>query len=520
LRELSARPLLLLAFLLLAPLPARADAWFSETQLQVPGNPKTVLPCDLDGDGLVDVAAVYAVSHAERLRYYVHLAAFLQGAAGYSTTPDATVPLSRGESLAFLGNTDASRAGPELLTLREGGISSWEVHREAGGAHWVEKDLGGVESRWIGADWSGLKNVDLARDLDGDGLDEILVPERGTLAILASAGDGRYTLRDRLVADVFREVGQPEDPGHVIDFIDRYEIKVSETFPEIYDTDVDADGRRDLLLIYADLVATYRQLPDGRFEISPRLFRSGITPNRDLLRSVVPPKIVVTQAHDFDGDARADLIVSRAEVRGLKGILTLDFHRNIDGSFEKEPSFHLRQEVLALWPMVADYDQDGKLDFTFLQTDFGIREIINFLLTRRLTFHFEFYPWRGAPAFPEKPIRRKDVSVKFDLKEGHLSAVPLVDISHDFNGDGLPDFYSPREREAFSVYFARRKGDKRLFSGSPDIHVRVHQSFYRRFVDLNRDGRADVIFWYQAEVLRRDLNDKILVLTSNPIASP
>jgi hypothetical protein len=519
LRKLAARTLVLLAALLLGPLPARADEWFSKTRLQVPGNPKTVLVCDLDGNGLQDLAAAYAVSHATRLRYYVHLAAFLQGPSGFSRKPDVTVPLARGESVVFLGETDPSRPGPELLTLHDRGVSAWRVDRGGGAPRWVKEELGGIANRWIGADWSGLRNVDLARDLDGDGRDEILVPERGTLAILAADANGRYALRDRLEADLFRETGQPEDPGHLIDFIDRYQIKLSETFPEIYDVDLDADGRLDLLLSYADLVATYRQGPDGRFETSPRLFRAGLTPNRDLLRSVVPPKIVVTQAHDFDGDARADLILSRAEVRGLKGIITLAFPRNINGSFEKESSFKLRKEVLALWPVVGDYDQDGKLDFTFLQTDFGIPEIINFLIRRRLTFHFDFYPWRGTPAFPEKPVRRKDVSVKFDLKEGHLSAVPLVDISHDFNGDGLPDFYSPREREAFSVYFARPKGDGRLFSGSPDIHARVHQSFYRRFADLNRDGRADVIFWYQAEVLRHDLNDKILILSSHPAAT-
>jgi hypothetical protein len=519
LRKLSVLPLVLLAALLLGPRPARADKWFSKTQLQVDGNPKTVLVCDLDGDGLQDLAAVYAVSQATRLRYYVHLAAFLQGPSGFPRKPDVTVPLTGGESLIFLGETDPSRPGRELLTLRDRGVSAWRVDRAGGAPRWVKKDLGGPGSRWIRADWSGVKNVDLAMDLDGDGRDEILVPERGALVILAADAHGRYSPRERLKVDIFRETGQPEEPGHVVDFIDQYQIKISETFPKIYDVDLDADGRRDLLLNYADLVATYRQGPDGRFETSPHLFRAGLTPNRDLLRSVVPPKIVVTQAYDFDGDGRADLLMSRSEVRGLKGVITIAFHRNINGSFEKKPSFWLKKEVLALWPIVGDYDQDGKLDFTFLQTDFGIPEIINFLLRRRVTFHFDFYPWRGDPAFPEKPIHRKDVSVKFDLREGHLSAVPLVDISHDFNGDGLPDFYSPREREAFSIYFAKQKGDERLFSDSPDINVHVHQSFYRRFADLNRDGRADVVFWYQSEELRSDLNDKILVLTSLPIAT-
>jgi hypothetical protein len=153
LRKLAARTLVLLAALLLGPLPARADEWFSKTRLQVPGNPKTVLVCDLDGNGLQDLAAAYAVSHATRLRYYVHLAAFLQGPSGFSRKPDVTVPLARGESVVFLGETDPSRPGPELLTLHDRGVSAWRVDRGGGAPRWVKEELGGIANRWIGADW-------------------------------------------------------------------------------------------------------------------------------------------------------------------------------------------------------------------------------------------------------------------------------------------------------------------------------------------------------------------------------
>lgn len=509
--------LILVITLLFAPLTARADRWFSETELQVPGNPTVVLTSDLNGDGLKDLAVFYAVSHATRLRYYVHLAAFLQKTTGFSKEPDATTHLAGGEAIAFLAEVDPSRAGEEVVLVGRNGVSTWRVVIKEEAPRIEKQIISETGSDWFSPDWRGIRQVDLGRDLDGDGRDEILLPQRRELTILRSTEDGpAYVISDRLETELYREIGDFEDPGHLIDFIDRYQLKVSEIFPEIFDVDVNADGRRDLVLTYTDLAATYRQLPDGHFETTPDLFRSDLTPNRSVLRSAVPPKIITTQARDFDRDGRADLIVSRSEVRGIRGVINVRFHRNVNGRFEKKPTFKLREDVLALWPIVGDYNHDGNLDFTFLQTEFGIKAIINFLLTKRMKFNFEFFLWNGAPSFPEKPARRKGISVKFDLKEGHLSGLPLVDLTHDFNGDGLADFYTPREREAFSVYFSKPREKEELFSGDPDIHYKVHQSFYRRFDDLNDDGRADIVFWYQSEIGRSDLNDKILILTSTP----
>ncbi len=506
----------LLLMALLATPPARGAQYFTEALLQVPGNPTTVLVTDLDGDGGKDLAVFYGVSHATELRYYVHLAVFLRKDGAFATTPDLTKPLSGGEAAAFLGEIDPARAGKELVVAGEEGVFTWRVSRAGASPRLITTRLAEARSDWFGPDWRGVRNVDLGRDLDDDGRDEILLPLRGALEILRASGTGRYLPSDRLDVSIFREMGQPDDPGYIIDFIDLYQMKVSEIFPDIFDVDVNDDGLRDLVLTYSNLAATYRRLPDGRFETTPTIFRSGLSPNRDVLRSAVPPKILTTQAQDFDGDGRADLIMSRSEVQGIKGIVNLQVHRNNKGIFEQKSSFKLREEVLALWPLVGDYNHDGKLDFTFLQTDFGIREIINFLLTKRVTFNFEFFLWHGDPSFRAKPDRRKSVSVKFDLKEGHLSGLPIVDLSQDFNGDGLADFYSPREREAFSVYFGKPAGDDELFSGDPDIHYKVHQSFYRRFDDFNGDGRADIVYWYQSEIGRSDLNDEILVLTSTP----
>ncbi len=503
----------LLATLAFFPTLARGDEWFIRTLLRVPGIPRTVLVTDLDGDGRPDVAALVAVSRPDRLVFRNHLAAFIQKPAGFPTEPDAMVPLQRGESAAFLAEADGARAGRDLVMLRRGGLSAWSVTREGGKPRWIEKELGAPEGGWIGPDWSGVRAIDLARDLDGDGRDEIVVPGRDSLEILAAGTDGRYARTQQLGASLFREMGQPEDPGEIIDFFDRYGVKQSEIFPEIHAVDLDADKRPDLVLTYLDTAALYRQGPDGRFSTPPRLFRAAGAPNVDLLRSAVPPKLVTIQPYDFDGDGRADLLFSRCEVRGLKGIVSVYFYRNVNGTFETKPSFHIREEVLALFPFVADFDRDGKLDFTFLQTEFGLKQIINFFLTRRVTFHYDFYLWRGAPAFTPEPVKRKGISVKFDLREAHLSAFPAVDVTQDFNGDGVPDFYAVRERDAFAVYFGRPDKDD-LFSGDPDIEAKVHQSFYHRFGDLNGDRRADVIFWYQSETIRKDLADKILVLTS------
>src|SRR4029077_1549244 len=109
--------------------------------------------------------------------------------------------------------------------------------------------------------------------------------------------------------------------------------------------DLDGDGRLDLLLTYDDLALGYRQLAGGRFS-APSVFRSGGAPNEEILRSAIPPKLVTLRPHDFDGDGRADLLFSRCEVRGLKGIVTIDLYRNVNGTFERRSAFHLRQEVL------------------------------------------------------------------------------------------------------------------------------------------------------------------------------
>ena len=389
------------------------------------------------------------------------------------------------------------------------------------------------------ADWGEMPFVDVTRDIDLDGRDDLVLPGLHGFSLAMAKADGSYT-------DVVK-IGPPEPFLNAVpaweDRLYRRTGITSWTIPwyqsRVHVLDYDRDGRRDLVFWNQDHFEVHRQTGPGTFAETPTTFGVDMPFDSDGLYSLIfafrgetrtslltgfkdkrtrtvvhsfgeagpadAPRSVrcrVTACYsDLNGDGVADLVTMSMAGRSVLGQHTrYAVHFGREQAPAPGAAGHIRFPATADTAIASagmqslqphDVDGDGVVEIMAHTVDFRVRKLLRAMLPGGMATHVDFYRLEDG-AYPAQPTARR--TLRAGLFRGFSPPVLLGDVT----GDGRSDLLLGKSRKRLDVYVGAPA--PALFAEKPQaVQVALPGAEQARLADLNDDGKQDVLLHHAAE---------------------
>ncbi len=463
----------------------------------------------LDGD-FAELATVNIKKNKNR---HLNIYAFSEG----TWIPKLEVPL-RPEVLfvdvANIGGRD------RLITYEHGRLNWFDPDAV------VEHALVEVTTNYKATDDGQIPSVDITRDLNSDGLDDLVMPDIDGFWIATQLGDGSFTTPIKL---------GPPDP-----FLDAVALDHSDSYREVgitpltvlwylsrvHQMDYNHDGRIDLVFWNADHFDVYHQEAGGTFATTEtETFTVDIPFDTDGAYSIAfdfkgenmfslifgfrknTKRRVLHTFQDLNSDSVADLVIHSLEGRSLGSQRSLyEVHFGTptpDGIvFAQEVNMTIRPRGTAggLQPWgyssqwFQDLDGDGNTDILFKDVKTGLVGMSRAMVGKSIAIDLEFYRMEDG-THPHKPTTRRKIRPDLDIFETDRVFFPVV-LLGDVNGDGRSDLLVGENWKALHVFLG--VPGQELFARKPrKVAVAMpNDERNARLVDLNKDNKQDLLIHY------------------------
>ncbi|MCX7716797.1 MAG: VCBS repeat-containing protein [Candidatus Sumerlaeaceae bacterium] len=337
--------------------------------------------------------------------------------------------------------------------------------------------------------------AEFAQDLNGDGLDDLLLPEQNGFAILRQSAPLQ-----------FQPVKLPRTPytsSNRFDFqrlltADAPRVPVISAFmgtrrgvDNLLLFDANGDGRQDL--VYTKTVPAAGSREADRYEVFLQGNNFSFSSQPQQVMDVPYETNADVTFRDLNRDGLLDAIVVQSNLDIVNPRTVVKFYTAQRARGElttRESERFVTKDPIGI-VRVDDFNRDGYADFalTYFSYQFGSAEdIVDLALANRITFRLQFYLAAGSSGFSRRPDAEQELQIS--MKPDSYSGYPPVHFVRDMNGDGFTDLVLRADEGKAEVYVS--DGAVR-FRRQPSAEINLPQDSILSFDDLNADGLTDIV---------------------------
>lgn len=407
---------------------------------------------DLNGDGIKDLLLLACDENSHPLEKEV--AVFLASPeAAYSPEPSSVLKLDPKIATLFFAEIDGT-APKELVAVHARGAETFQFD----GAAFQPLGHATFASLYPSGSKNPLFLPNGAEDMDGDGIDEWLVP-------VPEGYEFRHgeELVAQVTCDMYSELRRSSS------------IYVYHRFPALFPYDVPGSEVKGLAMLsdeFADFAHGDGWKESWRFKIPVNLEEKWEASSR---------------MEDINNDGFPDLIVTQTRGTAKLEAQTQIYIAKAPYDYPSEPTATFLVKGSLVSPAIMDINGDKLKDMIIINIPFGVKNIVNFFVRGKVAVNVDFYPFDGQ-GFPASP--GFSTSVTLDAPEGREQTAYTMG---DFNGDKHIDVAFSRTADSFAIFYGTEKD---LLTSSPSEVINIPSFGQARAAELRSEDRKDIVIFH------------------------
>ena len=496
-------PLFLAVFLfclLCLPLLSAAKSdkdFFAIYELNVEGDYIDYLMEDLNEDGLNDGLFFYSKRKGRIVSRFFSV--FYQHPNGFNKQADYQFEIDPDAVVYDLADVDLN-PGKEILFFKDKGLFYYKMINGRYDATPIL--LFETPSIFKIPDKLFLERLDFARDLNHDGIEEILIPQFHHYVIYSKQPDSIYVISATLDCPMQNSVTSLNE-------VSRYLVSTFLT-PNTLIVDYNKDQRADIVTIHDEYLKVFFQNTAGGFSnadsaivnlkfILTQAYSSRIGNGNIYQRDRFKDKIGITSLADLNNDGLLDMIIEKFSIKNgafnpKKQFQIFFAIQDADnpqkgGIFNDVPDHIIVNRGFQIHSKIGDLNNDGKKDIYIPIIEIGVFNFITMLVTGDIDVTVLWYVMDDSGQYRKKPDFELEVTIEIDTKGRKF---PVSSIAGDFNGDGRNDFIRAQDGKLM-LHYAPDDGEPKE---EPDIEFAIELPDNGKMVKpqmVNDDAKSDVV---------------------------
>jgi hypothetical protein len=451
---------------------------------------------DLDGDGLKDLVLLLG----REVQVY-----FQRSPGGFPPKPDQRFRIDPRAVVMDVGDVLATGNSKQIVFLRDDGLYAYVLHasdKPDQKPYFLvphAKKVLACDTLLRKPSDDEVRRKEFLRDVDADGIVDVIVPERTGFGIYRGLGGGKFAPRQGIACPPVATIGVGDDQLSS-------SLHASYFFANPTIADWDADGKPDLVLAQDDWISVFRTAggtvspaPVTNLKI-PGVKAFSLDAEKPFELDFTMPMVL----KDLNDDHRVDAALTHVGTGTTRVFLNSE---TPEEAF-RNPARVVRAKGITFLAFFVDLDGDRREDLILPRMDkIGIWSIVKAIVTKSVPVEAQFfYQRKDVPrdqTYPDEPDFQRSFEIPIAIHSKgdglDVGTSVIVSLDGDFDGDGLKDLVNRTDDDKIAIYpgLPGRRG----VAEKPAVELEIKNTDDYRFVlpmvdDLNGDGRADLVLRY------------------------